>query len=109
MAVPMSSGREVSQPRGMTNTANPRTPRAHVHATGWPSLDSVHVRKRRANNYMRQALQRLDPNEAIPFFCECDDPDCFVAVWLTRSAYDRLRGSSADRFLAATDPEQAAA
>ena len=105
----MSTGRDVSEPRGMTNIANPRTPLAHPRAADWPSRDSAHARKRQTNDYMRHGLQRLDPNEAIPFFCECDDPDCFAAVWLTGLAYDQLGGSPAGRALTATHPAQAAA
>ncbi len=85
----------------------PTSRRHHRPATGWPSGESAHSRKRRANHYMRHGLERLDPDEAIPFFCECDDPDCFAPAWLTRQAYDRLRANAANRAL--TAPHRAAA
>ena len=93
----------------MTNIASPTRRRAHAHAMGWPSRDSAHARKRQANDYMRKGLPRPDQNEAIPFFCECDQPGCFAAVWLTGLAYDQLLGSSPDSVLTATHATQAAA
>jgi len=45
--------------------------------------------KRAANDLMRNTLIDLIAEE--PFFCECDDPSCTTAVWLSRQEYDRLR------------------
>jgi hypothetical protein len=47
--------------------------------------------KRYANELMRESLRKRDPEELIPFFCECDRADCFASVWLTGRTYDRLR------------------
>ncbi len=91
----------------MTNIATPSTGPAHV--TDRLSRDSTHERKRRANHYMRHGLRRLDPNEAIPFFCECGRPECFAAVWLTGLAYDQLRGTSAARILSPAHRKRTAA
>jgi hypothetical protein len=60
------------------------------------------LRKRVANDYMRHGLRRLDPNDEIPFFCECDRDDCFASVWLTGLAYDRL--SSKDLIVSDHEP-----
>lgn len=64
----------------------------------WPSRDTPYARKREANDYMRQGLQRLDPDERIPFFCECGRPDCYAAVWLTSDAFDQARAGSSPVF-----------
>lgn len=45
-----------------------------------------------ANDIIREEVERwLDPDEKIAFVCECDDGDCYRAVWLTRAEYDELR------------------
>lgn len=62
-------------------------------AWNWPSRDAPASRKRQANEFMRDGLRRYDPNEPIPFFCECPHPDCFRIVWLNGVAYDRLRAA----------------
>ena len=61
------------------------------------SRDAARSRKQVANNYMREGLRQLDQGDLIPFFCECDRPDCFAVVWLTRSAFDRARARNSDR------------
>lgn len=59
-----------------------------------PSPPSSH--KRHANELMRKGPSKRDPEELIPFFCECDRADCFASVWLTGPTYDRLRKSSSE-------------
>jgi hypothetical protein len=49
------------------------------------------TQKRRINDMMREGLQAQDPNEPIPFFCECDSKDCFDVVWRTGPQYDEAR------------------
>jgi hypothetical protein len=61
-----------------------------------------------ANEYMRDGLRRLDPNEAIPFFCECDEGDCFAAVWLKGVTFDQIRGRPSDRVRIAAHASAAA-
>ena len=61
----------------------------------WPIRDQPAEHKRRANDFMRDGLRALDPDEQIPFFCECDRSDCFAPIWLTGSVYDRTRTRSA--------------
>lgn len=55
--------------------------------------------KRAANDLMRNTLINLIAEE--PFFCECDDPACTTAVWLSRQDYDRLRAQPGWRPLVA--------
>jgi len=57
--------------------------------------EAVRSRKRQANQYMRDALRLLDPDELIPFFCECEDTECFATVWLTSRDFDRARARPA--------------
>jgi hypothetical protein len=57
---------------------------------GLVSADAA-SRKRRANDYMREGLARLDPTELIPFFCECGRHRCYQAVWLQAPQFDALR------------------
>ena len=56
----------------------------------WSS--DVASRKRRANELMREGLRHFDPTEPIPYFCECPDPGCYLAVWLTGTEYEERRG-----------------
>lgn len=72
----------------------PETPET---ATRWEGAQGVAVRsrKRRANEYMRDALRLLDPDDMIPFFCECGHTDCSATVWLTGRRFDRMRAGSA--------------
>ena len=57
-------------------------------------------RKRGVNNMMREGLRAHDPNEPIPFFCECDSKDCYEAVWRTGLQYDEARRDASWRALA---------
>jgi hypothetical protein len=63
-------------------------------------------RKRRANEFMRSGLEKYDPSEPIPFFCECRREGCYQPVWLTKAEYDRRR-SRPDRVLFAGDHDAA--
>jgi len=63
--------------------------------------------KRAANDLMRTTLINLIAEE--PFFCECDDPSCTAAVWLSRQDYDRLRARSGWRPLVAGHRSRGAA
>jgi len=49
--------------------------------------------KKRANAMMREAAEATF---RLPFFCECDDPGCLQAIWLSPAEYDaRTNGSRA--------------
>jgi hypothetical protein len=74
----------------MTQTAIDE--RLRHHSSGLDSRDDAQAAKRMANDYVRRGLRRLDPNESIPFLCECDEPDCFEAVWMKGVVFDRIRG-----------------
>jgi hypothetical protein len=50
---------------------------------------------RRANNLMCESLDAGGRADAVGFFCECGDPDCFEQVWLTPEAYDGARANPA--------------
>jgi hypothetical protein len=39
---------------------------------------------------MRERLA-FDNPDPIAFYCECDNPRCFKAVWLTATEYDHAR------------------
>ncbi len=66
----------------------------------WSLRPDPSEHKRQVNEHMRHALRRLDPNEQIPFFCECEREDCFRTVWLIGVAYDgRLRSADTARTL----------
>ncbi len=62
--------------------------------------DAIRSRKRQANRYMRDALRLLDPDELIPFFCECGRTECSATVWVTGRDFDRARATP-DRALSA--------
>ena len=47
---------------------------------------------------MMRILTNVEPTR-LPYFCECSDPDCLRAVWLSPAEYDRRRGDSAARVL----------
>ena len=49
--------------------------------------------KQEANAMMR-ASTNAQP-ERLPYFCECDDPTCLRAVWLTAEEYDRRKADPA--------------
>jgi hypothetical protein len=69
-----------------------------VHIT-FPTQSDPAV-MRQINDLMRDGLRKRDPGEAIAFFCECADPDCYQPVWLTGEEYDRLRPDPRVTFLA---------
>ena len=50
--------------------------------------------KRDANRRMPERLRIAGVDEPIAFFCECDDPACYRAVWLTWSEYKWTGGRS---------------
>lgn len=53
--------------------------------------------KQAANAMMRATA---DPRPArLPYFCECGDPDCLRAVWLSPAEYDRRRDDSREPLL----------
>ena len=58
------------------------------------------ARKRQVNDMMRDGLRAQNPNEPIPFFCECDSKDCFEVVWRTGLQYDEARRDASWRALA---------
>jgi hypothetical protein len=103
MAAPIFVGDSLGDSAVMTQTT------IRTERTARRSPDGVDVRKRQGNDYMRHEVEHPDPAEAIPFFCECGDPDCFAPVWLTGPAYDQLRASSEGHVLIATHREQIAA
>lgn len=58
---------------------------------------------RQVNDLMRAGLRNRGPAEPIAFFCECDDPACYRAVWLTLGEYDALRADPRVTLLAEED------
>lgn len=83
----MADQRWLRQPSVMTAISTLPTP---GDTTGLHD-DDPQARKRTANDFMRQGLQRLDSDEPIPFLCECDHADCFATIWLKGMAFDRIR------------------
>jgi hypothetical protein len=55
--------------------------------------------KRAANAILRRSAD--GPFTELPYFCECDDPGCLLAVWLNADEYDRLREEGPHRRLLA--------
>jgi hypothetical protein len=47
-----------------------------------------------ANDLMREGLRHADADYKVAFFCECEDPSCYAAVWLTCTEYDQRRATS---------------
>lgn len=45
--------------------------------------------KRAANEILRRTCGVA--GVPLPYYCECDDPDCLRAVWLDAAEYDRRR------------------
>jgi len=43
---------------------------------------------RTVNTTMRELSGSFLHSEPIAFFCECDDPTCFGAVWMTSDVFD---------------------
>lgn len=56
---------------------------------------------RQVNDLMREGLRNRGPAEPIAFFCECDDPSCYQAVWLRLGEYDALRADPRVTFIVA--------
>lgn len=48
-------------------------------------------RMRQVNDSMLESLVNSGYDEPIAFFCECSDPDCYQAVWLTSAEYAEAR------------------
>ena len=54
-----------------------------------------------ANEIIRKDVaRRLGLMELIAFVCECDESDCYRAVWLTQADYDELRADPTRLLLA---------
>jgi hypothetical protein len=49
---------------------------------------------RRINEVMREGRRGRIERELIPFFCECEQEDCYEPLWLTAQAYDERRTGS---------------
>jgi hypothetical protein len=62
-------------------------------------LDAPPDLKREANAILRRSAD--GPFAELPYFCECGDPACLLAVWLTAAEYDRLREEEPHRPLLA--------
>jgi hypothetical protein len=50
-----------------------------------------HARFRRANKHIEAAAHTLDVVGAVPFICECADPECMETVRLDREEYGDVR------------------
>lgn len=46
---------------------------------------------RRANDMIWESLGLGGRREPVAFFCECSDPACYRAVWLTPDEYEAAR------------------
>ena len=55
------------------------------------SLNQHAQYKRATNELIRESLQDRDRADMIGFFCECGDPACFEAVWLSLDDYQAER------------------
>lgn len=66
---------------------------------------------RAANERMRRsaASHRFEPDQGVPFLCECADPNCYEIVMLSLEEYARVRMHSSRFLLVAghEDPESA--
>ena len=65
----------------------------------WPFRGDPSEHKRQVNEHARHGFPRVDPNEQIPFLCECERADCFRTVWINGVGYDRLRAATAGALL----------
>jgi hypothetical protein len=63
---------------------------------------------RSANERIERAAQshRFNPNQGVPFICECADPACSETVMLTLVDYEAVR-AHADRFFLIAGHEDA--
>jgi hypothetical protein len=79
-------------------------PRAH-------KLAANQSRFRRANERLERAAQshQFKAGDRVPFLCECADPGCFEAVWLSIDEYEQVRAHPSRFVLVAghEDPETA--
>jgi hypothetical protein len=50
-------------------------------------------RFRRSNERLQRAAysHRFKADDRVPFLCECADPGCFEAVWLSTSEFEQVR------------------
>lgn len=46
---------------------------------------------RRVNEHITDSLVHGGRDEPVAFFCECDDPDCYRAVWLAPVVFQSAR------------------
>jgi hypothetical protein len=76
----------------------PATPDDGLVARGI-RVDAPPDLKRAANAILRRSAD--GPFAQLPYFCECDDPGCLLAVWLTAAEYDLLREEDPHRPLLA--------
>jgi hypothetical protein len=54
----------------------------------------INQQLRAANELLLRVLQDESSDQEIAFICECERPDCYAALWLTRAAYEvRLAAS----------------
>jgi len=49
---------------------------------------------RDANELIREGLRHADASYKVAFLCECEDPSCYDAVWLTCAEYEQRRAAS---------------
>jgi hypothetical protein len=73
-----------------------------------PGGEGAASRKRRANEFMRDGLTQLDPEQPIPFFCECGRLRCYQAVWLSGDEFDAVREDGRRRRALIADHEKGA-
>lgn len=67
-----------------------------AEAVGAPTEERSHraartTHKRAANESLRRGLGQLEPDEPIPFLCECHRAGCLDIVWLSTADYDERR------------------
>jgi len=43
---------------------------------------------RDVNRNLRHLSENLGPLEPVAFFCECQSPTCYSAIWMSVAAYD---------------------
>lgn len=67
-------------------------------------------RFRRTNERLERAAysHRFEATDRLPFLCECADPGCFEAVWLSIAEYEQVRAHPS-RFVLVAGHEEAEA
>jgi hypothetical protein len=65
---------------------------SHVGAIDAAGNTSQQIRD--ANDLIREGLRHADPDYKVAFLCECEEPSCYAAVWLTCSEYEERRARS---------------